>query len=568
LEIRSEYSRRYSIKQAMVNLFNKDLSFRFVYQHKTALIVLSILIFALALRLYNLNKYDLWFDELASSSYSHQNLDGIASYAGLSVASVMFERFLNDPHPPLYYLLIYISSFFLKTDQSLRLISVVFSTFSLLILYKLARRMYDRPTAIITLLLMAMNPFQLWYAQEIRAYAMSVFFSLLATYLLIKIIQGEKGVFWLYFFIAESFAILTNYYSVLLFMIAAGFLCFKRGLSCFKKMCAFIIIALVGCIPFWGFIAPHLYIVKNSFWLMPPGLKSLFLSFAVFGLGYSANYPQLIFGTACLAALFIYGVYKSIKDKNKYAVFLSLSFLLPIIIIFAVSKSVIPVYIDRQFIIITPFYYLLIAHGISRIKDVTLKFSVCFIVMALMVSLFINYNNGFMLVSGKRREFYPGVHVKKQYGALMGYLRDNLDKEDIIAATDLQSYVLTTRVMREKFNNSGAHWLLFSPVTLTDVEKNTYPVLRDIGNGTDRIGQTGMYAFYFVAGRQVFEKEPLVNKTVKRIWLVTSFWDKLGLSPVNNAYKRIRMRLRDDYRCEEVKEADGIMIEKLAKNNL
>jgi len=301
---------------------------------------------------------------------------------------------------------------------------------------------------------------------------------------------------------------------------------------------------------------------------MPPTLKSLFLSFAVFGLGYSANYAQLIIGTALLAALFIYGVYKSIEEKNKYAVFLSLSFLLPIIVIFMISKFAIPLYIDRQFIIITPFYYLLIAHGISRIKNVTLKLSVCFMVTTLMVSLLINYNNGFMLVSGERREFYPGVHEKKQYGVLMGYLRDNLDKEDIIAATDLQSYVLTTKVMREKFNNSGAHWLLFSPVTLTNVERNTYPVLRNISNGKDRSGQKGMYAFYFIAGRQVLEKEPLMNKTVKRIWLVTSFWDKIGLSPVNNAYKRIRTHLRDQYRCEEIKEADGIIIEKLAKNDL
>lgn len=538
---------------------------RFICRKKSALIILLIIISALAIRLYNLNKYDLWFDEIISNLFSHQSLERDAAVSGRSIPSLMFEKCHDDPHSSFYYLLIYSCSFFLKGWWSLRVLSVIFSTLSLLVFYKLARLIYDRSTGIFALLLMAMSPFQVWYAQEMRAYAISGFFALLATLFFVKLLVKEKNSYWVYFFISGIFALLTNYYSVLLLIIALIFLLFKRNFQYSRKACLSIAILLVFFVSLLGPILHRFYMVKNFSWLLPPALRNLSLSFAVFGLGYSAHYFQLIIGLYILAALFIYGIYKSFKDKNKYTVFLLSSFLLPIIVIFIISKITVPLYIDRQFIVITPFYYLLIAKGITGIKNIKIKLSTCIVLAALMISLLVNYYNGFMLRGKNGGDFYTGVHERKQYRLLFAYLYDNLAEKDIVAATDIQSYLLTLQVMRARFKYSCSHWLLFYPERLDRVAKSSFYDLRKIPQDKIKGSPDTLHGFYYCFYYPVITEDPVMNKTIKRIWLVTSFWDRDGLHPVSNDHKRMRARLLSAYNREEVKEKDGIILERFVR---
>ena len=537
----------------------------FICRKKSALIILLILISALAIRLYNLNKYDLWFDEIISNLFAHQNLERDAAVSGHSILSLIFERCHDDPHSSFYYLLIYFCSFFLKGWWSLRIISVIFSTLTLLVFYKLARLVYDRSTGIFALLLMAMSPFQVWYAQEMRAYAISGFFALLATLFLVKILVKEKKSYWVYFFISEIFALLTNYYSVLLLIIALSFLLFKRNFQYTRKACLSIGILLVFFVSFLGAILHRLYMLKNFSWLLPPVFRNLFLSFAVFGLGYSANYSQLRIGLDILAVLFIYGIYRSFKDKNKYTVFLLSSFLLPIIIIFIISKRIVPLYLDRQFIVITPFYYLLIGKGLSGIKNIKIRLSACIVLAALMISLLVNYYNGFMLPGKNGGDFYTGVHERKQCRLLFAYLYDNLAEKDIVAATDIQSYLLTLQVMRERFKNSCSHWFLFYPGRLDRVAKSSFYDLRNIPKDKIKGNPETLHGFYYCSYYPAIMEDPVINKSIKRIWLVTSFWDRDGLHPVSDDHKRMRKHLLSEYNREEVKEKDGIILERFVR---
>lgn len=445
------------------------------------------------------------------------------------------------------------------------MLSVIFSTLSLLVFYKLARLIYDRSTGILAILLMAMSPFQVWYAQEMRAYAISGFFALLATLFFVKILVKEKKIYWVYFFISEIFALLTNYYSVLLLIIALSFLLLKRNVQYTRKACLAIGILLVFFVSFLGAILHRLYMLKNFSWLLPPVFRNLPLSFAVFGLGYSANYFQLRIGLDILAALFIYGIYRSFKDKNKYTVFLLSSFLLPIIIIFMISKKIVPVYIDRQFIVITPFYYLLIANGISGIKNIKIRLLACIVLAALMISLLVNYYNGFMLPGKKGGDFYTGVHERKQYKYLFTYLYDNLAEDDIVAAADIQSYLLTLQVMRTRFKNSCSHWFLFYPTRLDRVAKSSFYDLREIPKDKIKGSPGTLHGFYYCSYYPVITEDPVMNKSIKRIWLVTSFWDREGLHPVSDDHKRMKEHLLGEYDREEVKEKDGIILERFAR---
>lgn len=63
-----------------------------------------IFILGTGLRIHNINKYDLWFDELSSDLYSaHQAVNTLKS----DLLPVYTTHVSHDPHSPLYYFLVY-----------------------------------------------------------------------------------------------------------------------------------------------------------------------------------------------------------------------------------------------------------------------------------------------------------------------------------------------------------------------------------------------------------------------------------------------------------------------------
>lgn len=538
------------------------------YRNKASLIVLSILILALAIRLYHLNKYDLWFDEISSYVFSHQTIESDAAIAGVPAHVFIFNKCRNDPLSFFYYLLIYLFSFLLQGWRSLRLLSVIFGFLSLLVFYRLARRIYDRSTGRIALFLMAVSPFQVWYAQEMRAYVVAEFFSLLAVLFFVKLLEGGKKSYWFYFFISGMFAILMSYYSALLVMIMLAYLYSRRDLRYARRGYLFIA-ALVFFAPLFGLFLHQLYAAKNLSWMVIPHLRWLVMSFAVFGLGYSSNIPQFLVGYLLLASLFTYGVHKSFKQHNAYASFMLFSFFLPVIIIFLFSRLFFPVYIDRQFIVITPFYYLFIAKGLSGIKNIRVKAAVLALLTVLMSTLLVNYYKGFMMRSKNGREIYFGVHERKQYGGLISYLKSRLQERDIIAATDIQSYFFTIEAVPAGSKDKGIRRLFFYPKYLQGLDRNALfgrflppGKISKINDGEDN---DSMHEFYHKDSYLAVNGNPLADPEIKRIWLVSSFWDSCGSNPVNNNYGRIEKEMLRYYKRDEFLEHDGVILERFSR---
>jgi len=177
---------------------------------RTTVAVCVILACALTLRLYHLNTYDLWFDELATDMFSSQNLERMTDLTGKAKASLILDRVKNDPHSSFYFVFIHTYSILFGGGKSLRIFSVLFSMLSLGMLYKLSRLLFDRRTSLYALLIMALNPFHLWYAQEARAYAMACFFSLLMVYVYMQALKTGRRTYWICFPIAGKDTVGVN----------------------------------------------------------------------------------------------------------------------------------------------------------------------------------------------------------------------------------------------------------------------------------------------------------------------------------------------------------------------
>lgn len=135
------------------------------------LISLLIILLAFALRWHNLTDHSLWFDEAMSVHWAKQNVAKI-----IEVGFTLQE----DRLPPLYYLMLKgWSHVFGLTEAGIRSLSVFMGVLLVPVTLNLAQRLFNRRVAWLAGLLVAVNPFLIWYSQEARMYAPAVLFGTL-----------------------------------------------------------------------------------------------------------------------------------------------------------------------------------------------------------------------------------------------------------------------------------------------------------------------------------------------------------------------------------------------------
>ncbi len=133
----------------------------------TAWALIGLLLLGLALRVQRLDFQPLWWDE------------GYSVWFATHPIGDMIALTAQDIHPPLYYALLHAWIALLgPTPIALRLCSVVVSLPGIALAYVAARRLLPRgrpitvAPALVAALLVAFNPFHLYYSQEIRMYGL------------------------------------------------------------------------------------------------------------------------------------------------------------------------------------------------------------------------------------------------------------------------------------------------------------------------------------------------------------------------------------------------------------
>lgn len=140
--------------------------------------LLTFLLFAFLLRIWNLGGKSLWLDE----AFAVWN-------AERSPAEIWTET--HDNHPPAYYLMLHQWMEAGRNEGWLRLPSVFASMLSLALTFTLGRRLFGRQMAWMAVSLLAVAPLSIWYAQEARMVIFVVPFALLIALGLVR--GGWRG---------------------------------------------------------------------------------------------------------------------------------------------------------------------------------------------------------------------------------------------------------------------------------------------------------------------------------------------------------------------------------------
>jgi uncharacterized membrane protein len=128
----------------------------------TVVAVLLVVVLGAILRLYHVGSQPFWVDEASSLRFARQSLSGLWSWSTI----------VDPGNPPLYYSLLHGWLVFGDSEAILRTLSVVFGVLTIPLVYALGRTIRDHRLGILTALLFAISPFQVWYAQEARAYTL------------------------------------------------------------------------------------------------------------------------------------------------------------------------------------------------------------------------------------------------------------------------------------------------------------------------------------------------------------------------------------------------------------
>lgn len=520
------------------------------------IVICIIFIAACFMRIYNIYRYNLWHDELTSNIFSRAILNN-AIYMS-NYRQYDFSSFLNiaKHYPPsiFYYCIVYVYSLLFGSGQSLRVISVVFSLFSLVIFYFLSRLFLNRKDSIYAFLIMAINPFHLWYAQEARPYSMACFFTILTVYSYIRALRVNKFWCWVVFTFLSMLVLHTSYYSIFLLMVTGVILLFREYRRCVKAWSLSIITALLLFMPILLIIRGQLDIMINGFWLVPPTLETLFNTFAVFNFGYSAARWQYYAGSGVLLFLFAYCLYSYYRKDRKSAAIIFMFLTLPIAITYLFSIFVFPIYFSRYLLIFSPFYYIVIAGGIGAIRRKIIRRIVMVTVAVLILISAVNYHHGFMLSNPYGEDFYFGVHYKKDYKGLIESIDHNLRDSDTVIAADVQSLHIILSYFNYTLPVKVGYF--FYPLSLNRYERSQ---MQRFEKGESIRQEAGLCVLQYKDNKVSLQKVQPEDYQAKRIWLVSSTWERKAPLPDN--YFRVRKYLYNNYEQESLMENDGVYVE-------
>ncbi len=225
-------------------------------KHKKYLAFVPILVFAFALRMWEINARSMWFDESFEYWASTVGLQDL-----LTTVTTSFQ-------PPLYNFLLHFWLNFGSDAIWLRFLSVAFSMLGLLGLMVLGHRLFGIRGAIVVGLLMATLPTEIKYAQEVAEYALMSF---MLSWALLSLFRALRVSTWKAWGVWGIFCVMAVYshYGAAISVFALSAIVFienifRHELAKLGKQASVIILSLVLGLPLLYFLPKQLLAQKRN----------------------------------------------------------------------------------------------------------------------------------------------------------------------------------------------------------------------------------------------------------------------------------------------------------------
>lgn len=163
----------------------------------------AILLLGFALRVWRIDAHALSGDEAFS----------IINWTRTSLPHLLNTIALIDPQPPITLISFYAWVRLVgDTELAARMLSALSSTLTIAAVYSISRRLFSSRVALTAALLCAANPYQIWYSQDIRSYALWMAASATTLLLLLRTVDSpQRFSRWAAYVIATALSVYTFY---------------------------------------------------------------------------------------------------------------------------------------------------------------------------------------------------------------------------------------------------------------------------------------------------------------------------------------------------------------------
>ena len=235
-----------------------------IIKTKDTLVVLAVIIINVLFRLINIDKYDLWYDELFSLFWAQY--DKIEEVINVSYWDVA---------PPGYNIIVH---YWIKTFGisafSIRFLSCLAMSISAGVVYFISKKTFGLKTALIVFILFLTNSNLFYYSQEGRGYACQMLLVSISSLIFLSLLKENKWYLSLFYSIllgSINYYLFYTHFATLFLFVGQTFF----AIIYFKNNLLNWYVVSVGVLVYWltPFLPRVLELIKSNgqnFWLAKP----------------------------------------------------------------------------------------------------------------------------------------------------------------------------------------------------------------------------------------------------------------------------------------------------------
>ncbi len=328
---------------------------------------LIIILIGFGLRVYRLGDQSLWFDESLSWWVATTDIPGFLLPYGA--------------YTPLYYLLVGGVTYIGASEFLLRFPSVVFSVLSIVLIERVGRRVGGPQVGRLAAILLAINPFSIWYAQDARMYALVTFGALLA---MDGFMRGVEGRSWRRMCLGAALAYFTQ--TIALFLVYVQLVWWlprvRRQAYLFRRWFGAQLLAALPLAPWqiWHLLQPVQGLAAVT-WIPTPSVIAPALTLWNF---LSADVDTWSWAYIVLAVLALMVTGVGLVRAGRWRGLLLGWLLLPILTAWLLSIRI-QIYVDRYFAYSQFPLIILIAVGVMALKPMLVRVTAAGLLIGLML---------------------------------------------------------------------------------------------------------------------------------------------------------------------------------------
>jgi len=367
-----------------------------------------ILVAGFLLRIYKLSSQSIWLDEAYSIYHSQQNFMHVISF--------------KDTSPALYYLLLHFWITLAGASvSSARLLSVLFGTASVFIVYLLGAHIFNKKVGIYSALIVAFSPLHIYFSQEARTYSLFFALTLLSMYFYTKLNKAASKWIIAGYLISTAFLIYSHLYALLIVLAQNLHQFTANRFKLSKEVKAWVLIQFIVFI----FYIPRMIqlpgIISNNYhsWISRPSFLQLI--YMIYNL-----FSGVVFSFYGLALMLICSLLV-LRYKFGSNIFFPLWILIPVLVPFTFSLLFTPIFIPKYTYFVSLPLYILASRSLFSMKAEIRPILISAIIILSVATLLVQQNKT----------------TKDPWNKVAEYIQSNNQKTDkviIITSYEIQPF--------------------------------------------------------------------------------------------------------------------------------